>query len=121
MSPVVPLVERLAAEVTAATERIHALQNEAAKVFLGQEQRFVRFLALTDRIHAILQPRLAEFTEVSVFKDIHQKVTLETRGPEGRGISRCERQRSPFHLLTDVWRRSSSPSVWAMTAPSRTP
>ena len=43
MSSVDPLVERLAAEVAAATEPIHSLQTEAAKVFLGQEQRFMLF------------------------------------------------------------------------------
>ena len=48
MSPVDPLVECLAAEVAATTERIHSLQTEAARVFLGQEQRFMRFVALSD-------------------------------------------------------------------------
>ena len=86
MSSVDQLVARLAAEVASATARVHSLQAEAAKVFLGQEQRFARFLALTDRIHAILQPRLAAFTEVNVFKDIRQSVSLETRGLQGRGF-----------------------------------
>jgi YHS domain-containing protein len=86
MSSLDQLVARLAAEVALATERVHSLQTEAAKVFLGQEQRFVRFLALADRIHAILQPRLAAFTKVNVFKDIQQSVSLETRGLEGRGF-----------------------------------
>jgi YHS domain-containing protein len=86
MPSVAPLVERLAAEVAAATERVHALQLEAARVFLGQEQRFMRFLALTERIHGILQPRIEAFTKVNVFKDIEQNVSLELRGPEGRGF-----------------------------------
>ena len=55
-------------------------------VFLGQEQRFVRFLALTERIHAVLQPRIEAFTKLNVFKDIMQNVSLELRGPEGRGF-----------------------------------
>ena len=86
MSSAAPLVERLAAEVAAATERIHSLQTEAARVFLGQERRFIRFVALADRIHAILQPRIEAFTKVNVFKDIEQGVSLEQRGPEGRGF-----------------------------------
>ena len=86
MSSVDQLVERLSAEVAAATERIHVLQTEAAKVFLGQEQRFMRFVALAERIHAILQPRIEAFTEVNVFKDIEQNVSLELRGPEERGF-----------------------------------
>ena len=80
------LIQRLAAEVAAATKRIHTIQTEAAKVFLGQEQRFVRFVALTERIHAILQPRIEAFTKVNVFKDIKPNVSLELRGPEGRGF-----------------------------------
>lgn len=86
MSSVDPLVERLAAEVAAATERIHSLQTEAARVFLGQEQRFMRFVALAERIHAILQPRIEAFTKVNVFKDIEPNVSLELRGPEERGF-----------------------------------
>jgi YHS domain-containing protein len=86
MSSVDQLVERLSAEVTAAKERIHVLQTEAAKVFLGQEQRFMRFIALAERIHAILQPRIEEFVKLNVFKDITQKVSLELRGPEERGF-----------------------------------
>ena len=80
------LTDRLAAEVAAATERIHSLQTEAAKVFLRQEQRFMHFVALTQRIHAILQPRIEAFTKVNVFKDIQQSVSLELRGPEARGF-----------------------------------
>ena len=86
MSSIAPLVERLAAEATAATERIRSLQTEAAKAFLGQEQRFMRFVALTERIHAILQPRIETFTKLNVFKDIEQTVSLELRGPEERGF-----------------------------------
>ncbi|MBN2293589.1 MAG: hypothetical protein JXM70_14260 [Pirellulales bacterium] len=80
------LIQRLSAEVAAATERIHVLQNEAAKVFLGQEQRFVRFIAVAERINAILLPRIEAFTKVNVFKDIIQDVRLELRGPEARGF-----------------------------------
>ena len=86
MSSVDQLVQRLSAEVAAATERVHVLQTEAAKAFVGQEQRFTRFVALTDRIHAILQPRIEAFTKVNVFKDIEPNVSLELRGPEGRGF-----------------------------------
>ena len=84
MSSVEQLVQRLSAEVTAVTERVHVLQNEAAKGFLGQEQRFVRFIALADRIDAILQPRIEAFTKLNVFKDIKQNVSLEQRGPESQ-------------------------------------
>jgi len=80
------LVERLTAEVDELTERVHTLQAEAAKVFLGQEERFMRFVALTERIHAILQPRIEAFTKLNVFKDITQNVSLELRGPEERGF-----------------------------------
>ena len=86
MSSVDQLVQRLSAEVAAATERIHVLQTEAAKVFLGQEQRFMHFVALAERIHAILQPRIDAFTGVNVFKHIAQNVSLELRGPEERGF-----------------------------------
>lgn len=86
MPSVDQLVQRLSAEVAAATERVRVLQAEAAKVFIGQEQRFTHFVALAERIHAILQPRIEAFTEVNVFKDIKQNVTLELRGPEERGF-----------------------------------
>ena len=86
MSSVDQFVQRLSAEVDATTERIHTLQTEAAKVFLDQEQRFMRFVALTERIHLILRPRIEAFTKVNVFQDIKQKVSLELRGPEGRGF-----------------------------------
>ena len=86
MSSVDQLVQRLSAEVAAATERIHVLQTEAAKAFVGQEQRFMRFVALAERIHAILQPRIEAFTKVNVFKDIEPNVSLELRGPEERGF-----------------------------------
>lgn len=86
MSSVEQLVDRLAAEVAAAKGRIHTLQSEAARVFLGQEQRFLRFVALTDRIQAIIQPRINAFTQVDVFKNIEQKVSLEMQGPQRRGF-----------------------------------
>lgn len=80
------LIQRLAAEVTAATERIHMLQTEAAKAFAGHEQRFMRFAVLAERIQAILQPRVEAFTRVNVFKDIEPQVSLELRGPQERGF-----------------------------------
>jgi YHS domain-containing protein len=86
MSSVDQLVQRLSAEVAEATARIHVLQTEAAKAFIGQEKRFLRFVGLTERIHAILQPRIEAFTMVNVFKDIKPNVSLEQRGPEGRGL-----------------------------------
>jgi YHS domain-containing protein len=86
MSSVDQLVQRLSAEVAAATERIHVLQTDAAKAFIGQEQRFMHFIALAERIHAIMQPRIEAFTKVNVFKNIKQKVSLELRGPEERGF-----------------------------------
>lgn len=82
MSSVDQLVQRLSAEVAAVTERVHALQTKAAKGFLEQEERFVHFIALAERINAILQPRIEAFTKVNVFKDIKQNVSLELRGPE---------------------------------------
>ncbi|RQV97243.1 hypothetical protein EH220_04855 [bacterium] len=85
-SSVDQLIERLSTEVVAATERIHMLQTEAAKVFLGQEQRLMQFVTLAERIHTILQPRIKAFTKVNVFKDIQQDVSLELRGPEARGF-----------------------------------
>ena len=89
-SPNIPsvdrLVQRLSAEVDAAEDRVHSLQADAARVFVGQEQRFMRFVAVADRIHAILLPRLEAFTKVNVFKDIKQSVSLELRGPEVRGF-----------------------------------
>ena len=86
MSSVDQLVQRLATEVAEATERIHVLQTGAAKTFAGQEQRFMRFVALAERIHAILQPRIEAFTKVNVFKNIKQTVSLEQRGPAARGF-----------------------------------
>ncbi|MBN2024359.1 MAG: hypothetical protein JW809_16370 [Pirellulales bacterium] len=86
MPAVDQLVGRLAAEVAAATERIHSLQTEAAKVFLGQERRFIRFVALAERVGAILRPRIEAFTKVNVFKDVAKNVSLELRGPDGQGF-----------------------------------
>ncbi len=80
------LVERLSAEVTGARERIQSLQTEAAEAFAGQEQRFMQFVAVADRIHAILLPRLEVFTKVEVFKDIKQFVSVEGQGLDGRGF-----------------------------------
>jgi YHS domain-containing protein len=85
-SSVEQLVQRLTAEVDAAAERVHSLQTEAAKVFVGQEQRLTRFVAVADRIHAVLLPRLEAFTNVDVFQDITQSTSLELRGSEGRGF-----------------------------------
>jgi YHS domain-containing protein len=72
--------------VDAAEQRVQALQADAAKVFALQEQQFTRFLAVADRIHAILLPRLDALTNVNVFQDIKQSVSLELRGPEVRGF-----------------------------------
>jgi YHS domain-containing protein len=80
------LVQRLSVEVDAASERVHTLQTKASQVFVGQQQRLMRFVAVADRIHAILVPRLQALTNVNVFKDITQSVSLELRGPEGRGF-----------------------------------
>lgn len=70
-------VQRLSAEVAAAAERVRVLQAEAAKSFVGQELRGRRFVAVADRIHAILLPRLEAFTKVEVFQDFKQSVALE--------------------------------------------
>ena len=86
MSSVDPLVQRLSVEVATATERIHSLQTEAGKVFVEQEQRFLQFMAVTDSIHAILQPRLETFMQLNVFKDVTQCVRLERRSGVGRGF-----------------------------------
>jgi YHS domain-containing protein len=86
MPAVDPLVERLAAEVAAATERIHSLQAEAAEAFVGQEQRFMRFVALAERIQAILQPRIEAFSNLNVFKNVKKTVSLDPRGGKERGF-----------------------------------
>jgi YHS domain-containing protein len=78
------LVSRLSAEVASAAKRIHELQTEAAKEFLGQEQRSMLFVPLADRIQEILQPRIDAFMNVDVFKDIQQSVSLERQGADGR-------------------------------------
>ena len=83
-SSVDALVERLGAEVSAARERVRSLQTKAAEAFAGQEKRFMRFVTVADRIHAILLPRLEALTKVDVFKDIKQSVSLELPGPKGR-------------------------------------
>ena len=80
------LVRRLSDEAAAASERVHELQTEAAKAFADHEQRFIRFVALAERIQAILRPRIEAFAELDVFKDIGQSVSLELRGPEDRGF-----------------------------------
>ena len=46
----------------------------------------MRFVALAERVQAILQPRIEAFTKVNVFKDIEHNVSLELRGPEARGF-----------------------------------
>ena len=85
-SSVAGLVTRLAAEVASAAGRIHELQAEAAKEFLGQEQRSMLFVPLANRIQEILQRRLDAFMNVDVFKDIKQSVSLECQGADGRGF-----------------------------------
>jgi YHS domain-containing protein len=74
------LVQRLSAEVVEATKRVKARQAEAAKVFRGQEQRFMHFMAVADRIQAILEPRLAVLMTLDAFKDIKHSMSLEPRG-----------------------------------------
>ena len=86
MSSVDALVERLGAEASAARERVRSLQTKAAEAFAGQEERFMRFAAVADRIHAILLPRLEALTKVDVFKDIKQIVSLEGQGLDVRGF-----------------------------------
>jgi YHS domain-containing protein len=85
-SSVEQLVKRLSAEIAAAADRIHALQTDAAKVFLGQEQRAKDFVPLADRIQTILQTRLDAFTKLDVFKDIRQDVSREHWDASGRGF-----------------------------------
>lgn len=84
-SSVDQLVRRLAAEVDAAEERLHSLRTEAAKVFVGRGQRVIRFVAVADRIHAILLSRLKTFTNMNVFQDIKQSVSPELQVPDGQG------------------------------------
>lgn len=84
VSSVDALVERLDAEVAAARERVRSLQTKAAEAFAGQQERFMRFVTVADRIHSILLPRLEAFTKVEVFKDIKQIVSLEGHGPDVR-------------------------------------
>lgn len=84
-SSVDQLIRRVSAEVDAAAARVHALQTEAAKVFLGQESRLLHFLTVADRIEAILKPRLDAFLRVTVFHDIERNVRME-RGPGGSGF-----------------------------------
>ena len=86
MSSVDALVERLGVEVSAARERVRSLQTRAAEAFAGQEERFMRFVTVADRIHAILLPRLEALTKVDVFKDIKQIVSLEGQGLDVRGF-----------------------------------
>lgn len=84
------LVQRIAAEVDAAAERVRALQAEAEADYSSGEQRFNQFVATAQRIQAILEPRLQALTTVSVFTDVKQSVNVELRGPESRG----------FHAIT---------------------
>lgn len=84
--PLEKLVNRLFAEVDAADGRVRSLRTEAAKLFVEQKQRLMRFVAVADRIHAVLLPRLEAFTNVDVFKDIKQSVSLELRGGEARAF-----------------------------------
>jgi YHS domain-containing protein len=86
VSSVGALVERLGAEVSAARERVRSLQTKAAQAFAGQEQRFRDFVAVADRVHAILLPRLDALTKVDVFKDINQIVSPEGQGLDVRGF-----------------------------------
>lgn len=85
-SSVDALVERLGAEVSAARERVRSLQTKAAEAFAGQEERFMRFVTVADRIHAVLLPRLEALTKMDDFKDIKQIVTVEGQGLDVRGF-----------------------------------
>ena len=81
------LVQRLTDELEIARGRLHVLRTEATQVFQGEEQqRFKQFIALADRIRAILQPRIEAITQVNVFKDIKKSLSLERQGPAGRGL-----------------------------------
>ena len=73
MSSVEQLVERLSAEVAVATDRVHGLQVAAGQYAKGQEHRFQGFVALSERIDAIFQPRIKAFTNLNVFKNIPEK------------------------------------------------
>lgn len=86
VSSVDAFVERLAAEVSTARERVRSLQTKAAEAFAGQERRLIGFVSLADRIHAILLPRLESFAKVEVFKDIKKIVSLEGQGLDVRGF-----------------------------------
>jgi len=86
VSSVDAFVERLGAEVSAARERVQSLQTKAAEAFAGQEQRFMNFVSVADRIHSILLPRLKAFTKVDVFKNIAQFVSLEGQGLDVRAF-----------------------------------
>jgi hypothetical protein len=63
------LVQRLSKEVNVAEERVRAIQDEANETFVIQRQRLAHFVAVADRIHEILLPRLEAFKNVSVFQD----------------------------------------------------
>jgi YHS domain-containing protein len=80
------LVQRLSVEVDDAEQRVRKLQADAARVFVALEKQFIRFLAVADRIHAILMPRLEALTTVTIFQDIEQSESVELRGPEVRGF-----------------------------------
>ena len=87
MPSVDQLAQRLSDEIAAAMERLHSLRTEATQVFShDQDQRFKCFVALANRIRAILQPRIEALTEVNVFKDAKRSLGLERQGPEGRGL-----------------------------------
>lgn len=86
VSSVDSFVERLAAEVSTASERVRSLQANAAEVFAGQQERSMRFVAVADRIHSILLSRLDAFTQVDVFKDVRQIVSQGGQGLDVRGF-----------------------------------
>jgi YHS domain-containing protein len=86
ISSVDELVARLGAEVSPARERVRSLQTKSAEAFAGQEERFIHFVAVADRIHSILLSRLDAFTKLDVFKDFKQTVSLEGQGLGVRGI-----------------------------------
>ncbi|MEQ8667692.1 MAG: hypothetical protein RIC12_00880 [Pirellulales bacterium] len=85
-STVASLVKRLSAEVDAAIDRVHMIQAEAAKAYVGEEASLTQFITVADRIHEILLPRLQAFATLPVFENVSQTVALEPRVPKGRGF-----------------------------------
>jgi len=77
------LIKRLNEEVSAASQRVTALQADAAREFDYHQQRLMRFVVVADRIQEILEQRLQGFMSVNVFKDVKQNIA-HARGFHGR-------------------------------------